>query len=332
MHYLVHALSGGNKKKLSVAIANIASPSFLAMDECTSGVDPVAADRIVAYLRELKDHQGLLFASHRIDECISVCDRVLILAEGSAYFDGSVHAFDELASLFYQVDLVLPSNLVPISGSISGLGSEEEYVRASSTSKPYQNMSTSLPASGAVLARPLSSLVSRISSVVLPLIWPPSDNGASSSLRNPSVSLRRDKSSGAGSSPDGANSDDGLEGGSGDNLSPHTRELLSLLASHCALFTDAAAADCSGNVGDYKSKQLSDRKQRQMHSFSCFERVVEYSPTLLRLTFEKRLVPLSKLWITLEQLQRSGAIEKVSFRTMDMEEALATIIASSKGL
>jgi ABC-type multidrug transport system ATPase subunit len=330
MHYLVHALSGGNKKKLSVAIANIASPSFLAMDECTSGVDPVAADRIVAYLRELKDHQGLLFASHRIDECISVCDRVLILAEGSAYFDGSVHAFDELASLFYQVDLVLPSSPVPISGSISGIDSEK-YVRTSSASKSYQNMSTSLPASGAVLARPLSSLVSRISSVMLPLIWPSPGNGASSNNNRPSASSRRGSRlyTGGRGSPDGANAaEDGLEDGGGDNLSLHTRELLSLLASHCALFTDATAA----TVGEGNSKQHRNRKQRQRHSFSCFERVVEYSPTLLRLTFEKRLVPLSKLWITLEQLQRSGAIEKVSFRTMDMEEALATIIASSKGL
>jgi hypothetical protein len=36
-NYLVRALSGGNKKKLSVAISNINDPSFLAIDECTSG-------------------------------------------------------------------------------------------------------------------------------------------------------------------------------------------------------------------------------------------------------------------------------------------------------
>ena len=36
-HYRVHTLSGGNRKKLSVAISNINDPAFLAMDECTSG-------------------------------------------------------------------------------------------------------------------------------------------------------------------------------------------------------------------------------------------------------------------------------------------------------
>ena len=36
-NYRVHTLSGGNRKKLSVAISNINDPAFLAMDECTSG-------------------------------------------------------------------------------------------------------------------------------------------------------------------------------------------------------------------------------------------------------------------------------------------------------
>ena len=36
-HYLVQSLSGGNKKKLSVAVANVGHPPLLAMDECTSG-------------------------------------------------------------------------------------------------------------------------------------------------------------------------------------------------------------------------------------------------------------------------------------------------------
>ena len=36
-HYLVQSLSGGNKKKLSVAVANVGNPPLLAMDECTSG-------------------------------------------------------------------------------------------------------------------------------------------------------------------------------------------------------------------------------------------------------------------------------------------------------
>ena len=62
------------------------------------------------------------------------------------------------------------------------------------------------------------------------------------------------------------------------------------------------------------------------------ERIVEYSPTLVRLTFEKRLVPLTKIWTILGDLKRDNVLEKYSFRTMGMEEALATIIASSKGL
>ena len=63
-----------------------------------------------------------------------------------------------------------------------------------------------------------------------------------------------------------------------------------------------------------------------------FERVVEYSPTLIRLTFEKRLVPLTEVWSILGDLKRENVLERYSFRSMGMEEALATIIASTKGL
>lgn len=38
LNYYVNTLSGGNRKKLSVAISNMNDPSFLAIDECTSGI------------------------------------------------------------------------------------------------------------------------------------------------------------------------------------------------------------------------------------------------------------------------------------------------------
>jgi ABC-type multidrug transport system ATPase subunit len=137
--YPVSALSGGNKKKLAVLLANLASPSLLMLDECTSGVDPIAAQRIVAHLkaellaesvlytdneRSLSQQQGLLFSSHRIDECGALCDRVVILNEGSVCFDGSIRAFENLATLFFQVDVVL------YRAAVSGMNAAKERIIA----------------------------------------------------------------------------------------------------------------------------------------------------------------------------------------------------------
>ncbi len=56
------------------------------------------------------------------------------------------------------------------------------------------------------------------------------------------------------------------------------------------------------------------------------ERVVQYSPQLARLTFEKRLVRLSDVWTVLLDRKRSGLIRDYSFRAMDMEEVLSTTL------
>jgi ABC-2 type transport system ATP-binding protein len=47
-------LSGGNKRKLQIAIALIASPSLVLFDEATSGLDPLSRKNLFTYLRNNK--------------------------------------------------------------------------------------------------------------------------------------------------------------------------------------------------------------------------------------------------------------------------------------
>lgn len=84
------------------------NPQLLLLDECTTGVDPLAAAKIVEFLKhQLQPQQGLLFASHRIDETISVCNKVLLLYRGQKYIDGDIRSFNEVAFKFYQVDVMV---------------------------------------------------------------------------------------------------------------------------------------------------------------------------------------------------------------------------------
>ena len=52
--------------------------------------------------------QSILFASHRLQECLSVCNRVLMLYNGVLVYDGSINTFNSLSELFYQIDIKIP--------------------------------------------------------------------------------------------------------------------------------------------------------------------------------------------------------------------------------
>ncbi|CAG0924896.1 unnamed protein product [Notodromas monacha] len=75
--------SGGNKRKLSTAMAMAADPSVLFLDEPTSGVDPVSRRRIWKALSAAIDNgQSIVLTSHSMEECEALCHRLGIMVNG----------------------------------------------------------------------------------------------------------------------------------------------------------------------------------------------------------------------------------------------------------
>ena len=109
--YYIFSLSGGNKQKLAILLSNICNPALLLLDEPTSGIDPPAAQEIIRYLSGLPSHQTVLFASHRMEECLVICRRVLLLLGGKLLFDGNISDFSTISDLFYQVDIEIDIDL-----------------------------------------------------------------------------------------------------------------------------------------------------------------------------------------------------------------------------
>lgn len=103
--YYIFSLSGGNKKKLATFLSNIYNPSLLLLDEPTSGIDPPAANDLIHYLSLLPPSQAMLFASHRMEECLVICRRVMLLSNGRLQFDGPICDFSKVTDLFYQIDI-----------------------------------------------------------------------------------------------------------------------------------------------------------------------------------------------------------------------------------
>ena len=102
----VDKLSGGQKKRLSVAVEFIADPSIFILDEPDSGLDGVMARDLMEQLREIANESKIVIViTHTPDRCIELFDKVIVLAKdkdetGRLAFEGSI----EEARAFFGTD------------------------------------------------------------------------------------------------------------------------------------------------------------------------------------------------------------------------------------
>lgn len=87
----VRELSGGQRRRLDVAIGLVGNPELLFLDEPTSGFDPEARREFHDVIHRLSDREGMtiLLTTHDLDEAEKLSDRLLILAGGKIVADGS---------------------------------------------------------------------------------------------------------------------------------------------------------------------------------------------------------------------------------------------------
>uniref|UniRef100_A0A8B9QTT7 ABC transporter domain-containing protein n=1 Tax=Anas platyrhynchos TaxID=8839 RepID=A0A8B9QTT7_ANAPL len=85
----VGALSGGMKRRLSVAISFIGNSKTVILDEPTSGVDPCSRRSIWDVLLKYKAGCTLIFTTHHLDEAEVLSDRIAILQQGQLRCCGS---------------------------------------------------------------------------------------------------------------------------------------------------------------------------------------------------------------------------------------------------
>jgi ABC-2 type transport system ATP-binding protein len=86
---LALSLSGGQKARVSLAIALLGDPDILVLDEPTVGLDPVLRQKLWGLFRQLaKQGRSLLVSSHVMDEA-DRCDDVLLMRDGQLLWAGT---------------------------------------------------------------------------------------------------------------------------------------------------------------------------------------------------------------------------------------------------
>jgi len=89
----VGALSGGMKQRLALAVALLADPPLLLLDEPTSNLDVAARRSFLDLLRHLKQAgKTLRYSTHRSEEVAALADRVIVLEHGRVISDGPTAA------------------------------------------------------------------------------------------------------------------------------------------------------------------------------------------------------------------------------------------------
>jgi ABC-2 type transport system ATP-binding protein len=83
-------LSGGQRRRLDIAMGLIHSPRLVFLDEPTSGLDPQARANLWKHVRALRDERGatVFLTTHYLEEADALCDRILVIDHGRIVAEG----------------------------------------------------------------------------------------------------------------------------------------------------------------------------------------------------------------------------------------------------
>ncbi len=124
---LVEPLSGGMKRRLTIARALINQPDLILLDEPTTGLDPQARHALWDRLYRLKQ-QGvtLIITTHYMDEAEQLCDRLVVMDNGKIVAEGSPRNLIERFATRDVVELRFPVGMEVDEQQLDGLAKRVE--------------------------------------------------------------------------------------------------------------------------------------------------------------------------------------------------------------
>jgi len=82
-HNLVRGLSGGERRRVSIAIALIGNPKLIFLDEPTTGLDPDVRRLIWSIINDISHNRTIVITTHSMEEAEVLCNRIAIMSHGT---------------------------------------------------------------------------------------------------------------------------------------------------------------------------------------------------------------------------------------------------------
>lgn len=97
LHKMPSQLSGGMRKRISLARTIVVDPMIMLYDEPTTGLDPVTSDEISSLINDVqkKYKTSSIIITHDIECARNTADRVIMLKDGEVYLEGNLEKFEK---------------------------------------------------------------------------------------------------------------------------------------------------------------------------------------------------------------------------------------------
>jgi len=126
----VEPLSGGMRRRLSIARALINEPELLLLDEPTTGLDPQARHLVWDRLYRLKQRGvTIILTTHYMEEAEQLCDRLVVMDKARIVAEGSPRSLIDQYSSREVLELRFPSDAAPaLDGKLDGVADRMEVL------------------------------------------------------------------------------------------------------------------------------------------------------------------------------------------------------------
>jgi phospholipid/cholesterol/gamma-HCH transport system ATP-binding protein len=98
-------LSGGMRKRISLARTIVVDPMIMLYDEPTTGLDPITSDEISSLINDVqkKYKTSSVIITHDIQCALKTANRIIMIKEGEVYMEGTIANFESSTDPFVQL-------------------------------------------------------------------------------------------------------------------------------------------------------------------------------------------------------------------------------------